>query len=443
MSTKEPTHHRPLNLAFRLAVVSMAAWSPSAWAQMGAVGFYEVASENVGNAAAGAGADPTTAAIAHFNPAGMANLPDGHHFSFGGQFLYSNFRWTADGDNEVEGSDHKGPIAVPNGGVYGAFDVHEQVRVGFAVTVPYGSRIHYDEGWAGRYHNQRSDLIGLQIMPTVSWKPLDWFSIGAGISGWVGILNQEYAVNNNVLPLGEPEDDGLITVDGTAGTVSGTVGVTFTPGESTIIGAVYRAPVRMNFKGTAVASGLGELTQLLVPEGEWDAEVGFTLPQSFNVSVYQGFFDKFAVLADVGWTDWSAFSENELDLGEIPLEDIDRQFDDTWRFGFGLHVLPIERLRIRTGFSFDSAPVSDKHRTADLPVGPAWRVAGGIEGQITDLFKIGAHYTAILPQGGEYDISQPAILEIEDFNVDYTGVLSGQYKAVLHVMTVTFGFTFD
>jgi long-chain fatty acid transport protein len=76
-------------------------------------------------------------------------------------------------------------------------------------------------------------------------------------------------------------------------------------------------------------------------------------------------------VTNLGWQDWSEFSENKLIVtnGVAVLE---RDWKDTWRTGvaFG-HFDGINGWTV--GLSYDSSPVSDKDRTIDLPMDETWQ----------------------------------------------------------------------
>ena len=79
--------------------------------------------------------------------------------------------------------------------------------------------------------------------------------------------------------------------------------------------------------------------------------------------------DQLSIMADVDWEDWSAFGDNYISIngGSINTE-IDRNWDDTWHGGVAMLFDIDDYHKISTGFSYDSSPVEDKFRTADLPV---------------------------------------------------------------------------
>ena len=39
----------------------------------------------------------------------------------------------------------------------------------------------YNDNWVGRYYVQKSTLVGVSIMPSVSYKATDWLSFGVAL----------------------------------------------------------------------------------------------------------------------------------------------------------------------------------------------------------------------------------------------------------------------
>ena len=56
---------------------------------------------------------------------------------------------------------------------------------GASVSEPFpyfGLAENYDPAWSGRYYVQKSTLIGVSLLPTVSYQVNDWLALGAGLN---------------------------------------------------------------------------------------------------------------------------------------------------------------------------------------------------------------------------------------------------------------------
>jgi long-subunit fatty acid transport protein len=101
-------------------------------------------------------------------------------------------------------------------------------------------------------------------------------------------------------------------------------------------------------------------------------------------------------MADVGWTDWSAFDRTIINItnAPIPIEvDIPRNWEDTWNVGFGAHYRWRQNWRFMTGIAYVSFAVDDDDRTPDIPVDEQWRLSIGVENEVSGKFRWGVVYT--------------------------------------------------
>ena len=146
---------------------------------------------------------------------------------------------------------------------------------------------------------------------------------------------------------------------------------------------------------------------------------------SLTFSAYHEFTEQFALMADVGWTDWSAFDKTIISIDGLAgtQAEIPRHFDDTWNFSIGAHIKPAEGWLIMVGGGYTSSAVDDDDRTPDLPVDEQIRVSVGFEYELNEAWRIGANYTFLWL--GDNDID-------DEFNPS-TGRIDGDYDASAHM----------
>ncbi len=145
---------------------------------------------------------------------------------------------------------------------------------------------------------------------------------------------------------------------------------------------------------------------------------------SLTLSAYHELTETVAVVADLGWTDWSAFDHNVITFtGGGASTELPRNFKDTWNFSVGAHVMASENWSIRIGAGYTSSAVDDQDRTPDLPVDEQVRASFGLEYKINEQWSVGGSYT---------------FLWMGDNNIDQTRPLSGRivgdYDAVAHIL---------
>ena len=352
----------------------------SARAQCGGVCLYENASPDMGRAAAGAGARAQDSSTAFWNPAGMTELGEGIEIMFG---LGASF---SDLNPELEDStltptpppvsgNNVGGFAPMLGSFISAqlpFDIH----FGMAMILPYAGGVDYNNSWTGRGYVTEAQLLGLMIQPTLAYAVTDWLSLGAGAAVlYTSFEEQVRATQDTLAPTIKIDD----AEDWSAG---GVFGVLLKPLEGTRVGLTYRTQIVSNMNGKVQ----GPLGFNPVFNGK------FTFPQGVNVSLFQQVCEGWAVLADVGWSDWSAFSNIPLQVGPLGGTQ-ERGWHDTWRTAVGFQYVPIEKLTLQGGFGYDSSPVDANRLLPDIPTSEQFRFAAGLMFRPQSYVEIALSYT--------------------------------------------------
>ena len=126
---------------------------------------------------------------------------------------------------------------------------------------------NFNDNWVGRYYIQKASLLGMSLMPAVSFKATDWLSIGAGLNAMYGYLDDQVAIRT----LGS--GDGQLKVKDEIWGFGANAGVMIEPRKGTRIGVTYLSPVKLDFKDTPTFSNLGPLVG-----GRHAGDPGFSLP---------------------------------------------------------------------------------------------------------------------------------------------------------------------
>jgi long-chain fatty acid transport protein len=139
------------------------------------------------------------------------------------------------------------------------------------------------------------------------------------------------------------------------------------------------------------------------------------------VGVHHDVSDKVAIVGTVGWENWSELENQYVSIGQIGTATLPRNWEDTYRFGAGVHFRPSDPWLLRFGVTYDTSPTDAADRTADLPVDRQIRVAAGIQNQRTESFSWGA---------------QLLYADLGDAEIDSSGVLGnlvGSYSTNAYV----------
>jgi long-chain fatty acid transport protein len=124
------------------------------------------------NAYAGGSAIAEDASTIFFNPAGITRLA-GTQFEIAAHYI----RTQAEFDNK--GSTVSPALPVVGGASLTGGDGGD---AGKGIYVPFGLETEYNKNWVGRYHAVKSNVLMIDINPTVAFRINKWFSLEGGIS---------------------------------------------------------------------------------------------------------------------------------------------------------------------------------------------------------------------------------------------------------------------
>ncbi len=331
----------------------------SAWA--GGISLYEFGSPDVGLAAAGYAARAQDASTVFTNPAGMSRLEKSQVLG-GLQALYGNVEFSPGSATTVAGSDGGTAVGwIPGGSLFVVQKLNPDWSVGFGVLSYFGLAESYDDNWVGRYYVQKSTLIGLTLTPAVSYRVNNWLSVGAGLNIMYGYVDSEIAINN----IGEARPDG--------------------------------SEVKLDFSAVPEFSGLGPVLQaLLVSRGltTTNLDLSMTVPQMVMFSAYHEINEKWAVMGNVGWQNWSRFGQVDVGINSSNPTTLttDSDYNDTWHVALGAQYRHSPAWTFTCGVAYDSSAVDDDKRSVVLPMGEAWRFALGAQYAFNQNLTLGAAY---------------------------------------------------
>ena len=119
------------------------------------------------------------------NPAGMSEF-QGTQMAVGSAVVVPQINFSGNvtlGGTTLPGNNSRqnGQIAlIPH--FYGVTDLDDRIKLGLAVTAPFGNTLDYGDTWSGRYVNIKTGALALDINPNVSYQLTDRISIGGGVS---------------------------------------------------------------------------------------------------------------------------------------------------------------------------------------------------------------------------------------------------------------------
>ena len=435
--------------------------------QSQAAGFalIENSASGMGNAFAGAAAIGEDASTVYFNPAAMTKLSGNnisaaiHGISTSADFTNgSSSLW---GGGNLTGIDDDGGVnaVVPN--FYYTNQLSDYWTFGLGVNAPFGLETNYDENWIGRYQATKSEVMTLNINPSLAAKVSEKFSLGFGLSiqymeatlankldsGAIctkaimatgqTFANAELFCIGNSLAIGDAAVDSSQSLNGDSWSWGVNIGMLYSISESTNLGIAYRSAVRHTLEGSVDFTRSTELDAFL------GASTAFTdsaitastqLPDSLSVSVTHAANDKMLILGDITWTDWSKFDELKIEFDNPAQYNsiTPENWGSSLRFSVGMNYQASDSMVYRVGLALDQTPIgSAEERTARIPGNDRTWISLGLGYKFSPEMSMDVGYS---------------LLMVDDTPINNTDAfghtLNGTYEADVNIFSVQGNFKF-
>jgi long-chain fatty acid transport protein len=379
------------NLSFRRAILATALGTASG-SSLGA-GFY-LQESGVAGLGRGFAAENTVgdnAAILARNPAGSA-LFDYTAISLG--LIHVDPEIDAEGDVtffvpngpaitvQDEAKDYGTSAWVPN--AYIALPFNERWSGGFAMYTSFGLETDFDDDFLVSHISNRTELISVNLAPSVAYRINEQFSIGASIKA----LYAEGTIQSSV-----PENLGLapslsglriLDLEGDTWEFGWSVGALWQPNAATRVGISYHSELKPEIDGKINSDLLPDLTTGMPLRGA-SGEMELGLPDTLELGLYHRLTAHWGLVAGIMWTDWGDFQDLEAYLpgqaqapgGELynPLLLKEEGFDSALRYSIGVeHYLG--NLTLRAGYVYDEGGARDglnRAATEEVGLDVTWR----------------------------------------------------------------------
>jgi long-chain fatty acid transport protein len=432
----------------------------------------EQSASRLGTAFAGTTTAADDATANYFNPAGLTQLTQPEAVVIAsGVLIESEFNDQASQSALLqslgnEGGDAGGWNFVPS--AYVAAPIGAGLAVGFGVNAPFGLVTDYDAGWLGRFQALKSEIVTMNFNPSLAWRVNERVSLGVGVSyqrlnaELTNSVNYSALVAEGVQQLvaaGQLDPalapgviaanaglEGRARVRGHDGAWGFNVGALFEFGEALRVGFGYRSALdytvrgAINFAAPTVANPIGAGIVGLAsapggPVSTGPVSVDIELPSSAILSVQQGFGQRFTLLADVGWTDWSSIVELRVvrDTGATASL-TPEHWEDAYRFALGGEYALSNMLTLRAGLAHDESAVPDATRTPRLPdVDRTW-IAIGARFRPQDALVMDFGYAHLFSDDARLNQSAESIAQ--------SGFIIGEQESAVDVVSAQFIYRF-
>jgi long-chain fatty acid transport protein len=362
--------------------------------------------KQVGSAVSGGAASAEDATTIFYNPAGMTRL-SGTQVVVGAHVISPSSKFTGSattnpllGGASISGGDggEAGSTAlVPS--FYYSRSLNESLRFGLGIGAPFGLSTEYDSDWVGRYHAIKSEVVTVNINPSLAYKVNDQLSLGVGINAMrasaeltnavdystacLSALGAAGCVGSGLVTPGTTSTDGKISIEGDDWGYGFNLGLLYELTQDTRMGVAYRSQVKQNLTGTAdftSPSGVSVPALISAVLADTDASAKVDLPASLSVSLNTRVAPKWDLMADVTWTQWSSFEELRIEFDNALKSDSvqPENWDDTYKISLGLNYHHNDQWTWRGGIAFDQTPIPDaESRTPRIPGNDRKWIAAG------------------------------------------------------------------
>jgi len=333
-----------------------------------------------GRASAGAPAGVDDAATLAYNPASGTRLDDSHLFVAGGVFL-PNTKFDVEYTTPRFGDDNGGSAGndAPAASLAYVHDLDsDRWSLGAYLGALSGAGLDYNDDWTGRYQATEVDLMVVTLAPTVGYRITDHLSVGASLQYWYADFMQKLAVPR---PLRPDLPDGRAKLDGDDTGFSYTLGAMYELTERTRFGVMYQSEVQPKFSGNL---------KLKPIDLEAQSDTQLTLAEYARLGIHQDLDERWSVDFTIGWDNWSKLDNVLISTGDRQAG-LATNWRDTYHYAWGAQYRPGGKWSFTGGVSYDTNPVDEKWRGAELPVDRQVRYAVGAQYQLSETLKLGGY----------------------------------------------------
>lgn len=287
---------------------------------------------------------------------------------------------------------------VPSG--YLGYALTPDLKIGLAMNGPWGLVTDYGYDWIGRYHGVRSDLRTYNFTPTVSYQILPSLTVAGGVQIQYAKAKLSSVIDAGLLanPALAGRLDTTVDLIGDDWGIGATAGLMYEPMKGTRIGLAYRSAVKHELEGNARFNGPAATRATFRDQA---IKAKLVTPDSANLGVYHELNDRWAVMGDVQWTNWSRFYELNVDFASLANSITEERWKDTWFVALGTSYKVTDALTVRGGLAFDKGSVGTEHRTPRIPEQDRYWASIGAGYKVNEWLQLDAAYSHVFVRDAE------------------------------------------
>ena len=346
-------------------------------------GFSLFQSSAAGNADPNYGASRGGEPAALFvNPAAIDTL-EGSQAQFGVTFVAPSF--SVEGKNPYTGQSYKEKakdqiFPIPH--AYYTQKINDELWFGLKLASHFGMGTKFDSDWFGRYNSTCSDILSLNISPSIAWKANDWLTVGVGFTAQyfdIALKQKIDAANRTNNPDNPSALDVTQELSADSFGFGADLGLVIRPVDKLSIGLAYHSRIKHDAEGDAkykkhpmVAASLESQGQGMLFTGT-GVKGSVTLPDTIVAAATYDVTDKLTLGFGVTYQIWSTYDELKIVFDQPVIGRYESASEKDWNNVFRYALSSTYKLNdvwtLRATYTYDDSPVNDKHVEYILPSG--------------------------------------------------------------------------
>jgi long-chain fatty acid transport protein len=412
----------------------------------------EHSADAMGSAYAGASATATDSSYLAYNPAAAGFVDQGDFtVSLAGIFPNSSADYTATTSaltpvsGEASPNDFISDAAVP--ALTARWRLADRWAFGLSVTAPWGLSTQYPNDWVGRYYGLQTKLLTVNIAPVLAFNVTPHVVIAGGVQAQYAHGQFSNAIDVGTIAAGPPffgtpgAQDIRAKFDADGWGWGYTLGAIAQVSDALTLGVSYRSSVdtgadgtlKFNLAGNALAQTINGLTGLFSNSA---ASTSLTTPAVLNFGARWRLGERWTLLGEANWTDWTSFKElrikskNPANPDDVTLAN----WDSAWFYALGVEYQADDHWTLRAGTAFDGTPVPDATRGPRIPDNDRTWIAAGARYHASDCVDVSFSTSHLFLPSSDVHLTQLVAANAVRGNLD------GRTKGSVDVVAVQVSF---
>lgn len=285
-------------------------------------------------------------------------------------------------------TDRPGEVGFAPSGAFG-YRVNEWLVVGLGVHSPFGLATEYDEDFIGAEDGIRSELISIAATPMIAVEVTPGLTLGGSVS----IIYNDPQLTRRVgfdAVTGAPQEAKL---DAKEVEFSGALGVLWDVTADTTLGVSFDSGYKIKTGGTLRA--FNDAGDPIRRKG--DASI--SLPLSITAGFRHQATERFAIMGEFEWAEWSRFDEIRVDVPSLaPDNDIGEvtNYRNSIFVALGGEYDWDDALTLRAGLAYDQTPTQRNGRSIRIPDADRIWTSAGLSYRPTAAMELSLGYSAVI-----------------------------------------------